>query len=89
MIAPTERPKAAPQRPSQTAAATWKPPATLGGFHTRIGTSIVEEFVAGHDLRELVQNEFDAGGSRASVRQTDAECHGWQPGLESRSGRPI
>jgi hypothetical protein len=42
-----------------------------GGFQTRIGASIVEEFVAGHDasdvLRELVQNEFDASGNRVSI----------------------
>jgi len=37
----------------------------------RIGASIVEQFVAGHDasdvLRELVQNEFDGGGNRLTV----------------------
>ena len=37
----------------------------------RIGASIVEQFVAGHDasdvLRELVQNEFDGGGNRLAV----------------------
>jgi hypothetical protein len=52
-------------------AAEWAPPELEGGFRTRIGASIVEEFVAGHDasdvLRELVQNEFDAGGNRVSV----------------------
>lgn len=46
----------------------WAPPQINGEFQTRIGASIVEEFVAGHDasdvLRELVQNEFDAGGNR-------------------------
>src|SRR5260370_38764479 len=35
------------------------------------GNSIVAEFVLGHDhadvLRELVQNEYDAGGSRLQV----------------------
>ena len=49
----------------------WAPPQINGEFQTRIGASIVEEFVAGHDasdvLRELVQNEFDAGGNRVSV----------------------
>jgi hypothetical protein len=38
---------------------------------TRIGASIVDQFVAGHDLgdvlRELVQNEFDGGGDRLIV----------------------
>jgi Domain of unknown function (DUF3883) len=51
--------------------ADWTPPELEGEFRTRIGASIVEEFVAGHDasdvLRELVQNEFDAGGNRVSV----------------------
>jgi Domain of unknown function (DUF3883) len=49
----------------------WSPPALETGFQTRIGASVVEEFVAGHDasdvLRELVQNEFDAGGNRVSI----------------------
>ena len=49
----------------------WQPPILTGGFKPRIASSIVEEFVAGHDagdvLRELVQNEFDAGGSQISV----------------------
>jgi hypothetical protein len=35
------------------------------------GSSVVEQFVAGHDasdvLRELVQNEFDGGGNRLTV----------------------
>ena len=52
-------------------AADWGTPELEGGFRTRIGASIVEEFVAGHDasdvLRALVQNEFDAGGNRVSV----------------------
>jgi hypothetical protein len=49
----------------------WQPPILAGGFKARIGSSVVEEFVAGHDagdvLRELVQNEFDAGGTQVSV----------------------
>jgi hypothetical protein len=49
----------------------WQPPILTGGFKPRIASSIVEEFVAGHDagdvLRELVQNEFDAGGTQVSV----------------------
>lgn len=50
----------------------WQPPILTGGFKPRIASSVVEEFVAGHDagdvLRELVQNEFDAGGTQVSVR---------------------
>jgi hypothetical protein len=50
-----------------TGAKAWAPPAAPeDGFRTRIGASVIEEFVAGHTvndvLRELVQNEFDAGG---------------------------
>ena len=50
----------------------WSPPDGIDdGFETRMGSAIVEEFVAGHDatdvLRELVQNEFDAGGETMSV----------------------
>lgn len=49
----------------------WSPPDFGGQRRTRIGASIVEQFVAGHDasdvLRELVQNEFDAGGDRLVV----------------------
>jgi hypothetical protein len=54
-------------------AADWEPPEIEGRFRTRIGASIVEEFVAAHDasdvLRELVQNEFDPGGHRVSARR--------------------
>lgn len=62
-------------RPSRNASPAseqdWQPPNLTGGFKQRIASSIVEEFVAGHDasdvLRELVQNEFDAGGTQVSV----------------------
>jgi hypothetical protein len=69
-------------------ATTWTPPTDLEeGFRTKIGASIVEEFVAGHTasdvLRELAQNEFDAGGETMSL------VFG-QSGLSiSGSGRPI
>jgi hypothetical protein len=56
---------------SQREDQSWQPPILTGGFRPGIGSSIVEEFVAGHDagdvLRELVQNEFDAGGTQVSV----------------------
>jgi hypothetical protein len=49
----------------------WTPPDFGGHRRTRIGASVVEQFVAGHDasdvLRELVQNEFDGGGDRLIV----------------------
>ncbi len=49
----------------------WQPPNLIGGFTPRIASSVLEEFVAGHDagdvLRELVQNEFDGGGTQLSV----------------------
>lgn len=42
------------------------PPDFSASRKTRIGSSFIEQFVAGHDasdvLRELVQNEFDGGG---------------------------
>ena len=42
------------------------PPDYSGSRRTRIGSSFIEQFVAGHDasdvLRELVQNEYDGGG---------------------------
>jgi hypothetical protein len=82
-----------PARVSETAGAEIPeatfalPSAPEDGFRTKIGASIVEEFVAGHTasdvLRELVQNEFDAGGDRMSVvfGKADLSIFG--------SGRPI
>ena len=67
---------------------TWAlPPVPEDGFRSKIGTSVIEEFVAGHTsndvLRELVQNEFDAGGKTISVvfGHSDLFVYG--------SGRPI
>jgi hypothetical protein len=49
----------------------YTPPDFSGSRRTRIGSSFIEQFVAGHDasdvLRELVQNEFDGGGDRLSL----------------------
>lgn len=55
----------------------WSPPSIEAkDFKQRIGSSVLEQFVAGHDpmdvLRELVQNEFDAGGTKMSVVFSDA-----------------
>lgn len=42
-----------------------------GSRRTRIGSSFIEQFVAGHDagdvLRELVQNEYDGGGETLTL----------------------
>ena len=44
-----------------------------------IGNSVVDQFVSGHDhsavLRELVQNEYDAGGSQLKVEFGTDELH--------------
>lgn len=68
------KPKTAPKRATALGPveAAWSPPDDIDdGFETRMGSAIVEEFVAGHDatdvLRELVQNEFDAGGETMTV----------------------
>jgi hypothetical protein len=49
----------------------WVPPDFAGQRRTRIGASVVEQFVSGHDasdvLRELVQNEFDGQGDKLFV----------------------
>jgi hypothetical protein len=55
----------------------WSPPSIdAKDFKQLIGSSVLEQFVAGHDpmdvLRELVQNEFDAGGTKMSVVFSDA-----------------
>jgi hypothetical protein len=49
----------------------WTPPEVDDKLETRLGGSFVDEFVLGHSasdiLRELVQNEFDAGGHAMAV----------------------
>jgi hypothetical protein len=67
---------------------SWSPPADIeNGFRTKIGASVVEEFVAGHTatdvFRELVQNEFDAGGEEMSI------FFGMSDLSISGTGRPI
>jgi len=46
-------------------------PPDFSSRRTRIGSSFIEQFVAGHDasdvLRELVQNEYDGGGERLTL----------------------
>lgn len=47
------------------------PPDYGDSRRTRIGSSVIEQFVAGHDagdvLRELVQNEYDGGGNKLTL----------------------
>ncbi|KAI5911892.1 DUF3883 domain-containing protein [Azoarcus sp. PA01] len=49
----------------------YAPPDFSGSRRTRIGSSFIEQFVAGHDasdvLRELVQNEYDGGGETLTL----------------------
>jgi hypothetical protein len=49
----------------------WSQPQLSGQFEAAIGSSVVEDNVtvhtAGDVLRELAQNEFDAGGSQMTV----------------------
>jgi hypothetical protein len=68
--------------------AAWSPPADHDdGYATKIGGSIVDQFVLGHEptdvLRELVQNEFDADGDVMAV------TFGTNQLSISGSGRPI
>ena len=66
----------------------WSPPDDSAvGYETKIGGSIIDQFVLGHDptdvLRELVQNEFDADGDVMAV------TFGTDQLSISGSGRPI
>jgi hypothetical protein len=58
-----------------------------GNFKAKFGFSVVEEFVSGHEandvLRELVQNEYDAGGEEVSI------IFGSEGLTVSGKGRPI
>jgi hypothetical protein len=68
--------------------AIWSPPDDSDvGYATKIGGSIVDQFVLGHEptdvLRELVQNEFDADGEVMAV------TFGLDQLSISGSGRPI
>lgn len=66
----------------------WTPPDIPDGeFRQLIGSSILEQFVAGHDpmdvVRELVQNEFDAGGTEMSLEFSNDAL------IVSGTGKPI
>jgi hypothetical protein len=56
---------------SAAGAADWTPP-PLGEFHSSIGSSVIDQFVADHSpsdvIRELAQNEYDACGTKLLVR---------------------
>jgi hypothetical protein len=58
------------------------PPDFSNSRQVRIGASVIEQFVTGHDagdvLRELVQNEFDGGGEKLTLtfRSRALEVHG-------------
>ena len=74
--------------PATTAGQSWSPPDDKAeGYETKIGGSIIDQFVLGHDatdvLRELVQNEFDADGYVMTV------TFGADQLSISGSGRPI
>ncbi|SDA75387.1 MULTISPECIES: DUF3883 domain-containing protein [unclassified Janthinobacterium] len=57
--------------PSSIKEPYYVPPDFTGSRRTRIGSSFIEQFVAGHDasdvLRELVQNEYDGGGETLTL----------------------
>jgi len=61
----------APRIPLSIKEPNYVPPDFSGSRQTRIGSSFIEQFVAGHDaidvLRELVQNEYDGGGEKLKL----------------------
>lgn len=65
------RSKSTPTPASYIDEPDYVPPDFSGSRRTRIGSSFIEQFVAGHDasdvLRELVQNEYDGGGERLTL----------------------
>lgn len=86
---PRSRRRAKPASARATIAGQcWSPPDdSADGYKTKIGGSIIDQFVVGHDatdvLRELVQNEFDADGDVMAV------TFGADQLSISGSGRPI
>ncbi len=80
--------KQASQSKRSNTSSNWQPPEfDPSGLRHRFGNSVLLEFVRGHGpsaiLRELVQNEYDAGGSRLEVTFGDL-------GLEvTGTGTPI
>ena len=86
MVSPSNRTRARRAPPALRTDA-WTPPEIDAGFQSAIGSSVVDEFVAGHSLadvlRELVQNEFDAGGSSLAIMFSDKAL------IISGNGTPI
>jgi len=85
---PRSRRRATPVPAAAAAGQSWSPPDdSAEGYETKIGGSIIDQFVVGHDptdvLRELVQNEFDADGDVMTV------IFGADQLSISGSGRPI
>jgi hypothetical protein len=80
-------------KPRKRAAATvgqaipWSPPLTTAPLSQRVGSSILDDFVAGHSaadvFREIVQNEFDGGGSAIEILFGETEL------VITGTGRPI
>ena len=75
---------------------SWEPPVLPSeSFAWKVGTSVLTEFVRGHGytdlLRELVQNEYDAGGRRMVVRFGDREVtvHGSGSRIDSAGWRRL
>lgn len=74
MDSPPARPsrkRGSPAAASPVGEPDYVPPDFSASRRTRIGSSFIEQFVAGHDasdvLRELVQNEFDGGGETLTL----------------------
>ncbi|MBI1686776.1 DUF3883 domain-containing protein [Caulobacter hibisci] len=69
------------------AGGAWVPPEIEGQINQRVGSSIIDDFVLGHSaadvLREIVQNEFDGGGSHIGIVFGPSEL------TITGSGRPI
>jgi hypothetical protein len=70
-IRPERRSKPKPSSSRDFDEPDYVPPDFSGSRRTRIGSSFIEQFVAGHDasdvLRELVQNEYDGGGESLAL----------------------
>lgn len=75
------------ENPNQANANEWSPPVVEDAFKTTIGSSVIDQFVSGHSLsdvlRELVQNEFDAGGNSLDIQFSNSAL------TVSGSGKPI
>ncbi len=84
---PVARANAAVVGAEEAAFEAWAPPEIEGQLNQRVGSSIIDDFVLGHSaadvLREIVQNEFDGGGSHVGIVFGPSEL------TITGSGRPI